>query len=220
MLRKLILPPLSQLLFFAHSRGCSSLSFVLRIDFLEVDQITIRNILVALLDIVVDISLVVQLSRVELLALGLFFILMNQGETDVVFKFGNGEVKLNVCEFWILIKFFEDCFCESSNYWLFVVCDNVREELVDELDFEIGQVETSVIIAVELVRQVQNNFVFLRLFVGVKELVDQSIRHMLNLSMASDQVVKLEGDLVRHVQVCNGFGFVRNKDTLKHWNQL
>ena len=34
--------------------------------------------------------------------------------------------------------------------------------------------------------------------------------------MASDQVVKLEGDLIGHVQIRDGFGFVRNKNTLNN----
>ena len=92
MLRKLFFPPLSQLLFFAHSWGSGSLSFVLRIDFLEVYQIIIRYVLVAFLDVVVYISFIVQLSRVKLLALGLLLILMDQREPNVVLKFCDREV--------------------------------------------------------------------------------------------------------------------------------
>ena len=44
--------------------------------------------------------------------------------------------------------------------------------------------------------------------------MDQAVCDVLDLSMTSDQVVKLEGDLVRHVQIRDGLSFVRNKDTL------
>lgn len=33
--------------------------------------------------------------------------------------------------------------------------------------------------------------------------------------MTCDKVIKFEWDLIAHIQVCNGFGFVWNKNTLK-----
>lgn len=127
------------------------------------------------LNVVVDVGLIVELGSVNLLALRLLFVLMDEREANIVFKLGNSEVKLHISQFGVLIQLFKDAFSESSNDRLFIISDDIREELVDEFDFEVCQVETSVVVAVELVSQVKNYLIFFRLFSWVEEFVDQPV---------------------------------------------
>lgn len=127
------------------------------------------------LNVVVDVGLIVELGSVNLLALRLLFVLMDERKANIVFKLGNGEVKLHISQFGVLIQLFKDAFSESSNDRLFIISDDIREELVDEFDFEVCQVETSVVVAVELVSQVKNYLIFFRLFSWVEEFVDQPV---------------------------------------------
>ena len=139
---------------------------------------------------------------------------MNQWESNIIFKFSNGEIKFNISQFRIFIQFLQDALSECSNNRFLIISDHIREELINEFNFEIGQIEPSVVITVKLIRKIEYDFIFLWLFVGVKEIVDQAVWDMLDLSMAGHQIVKLERDLVRHVQIGDSLSFVRNEHTL------
>jgi len=80
--------------------------------------------------------------------------------------------------------------------------------LIDEFDFEIGQIKASVIIAVELVCQIEEYFVLLTLLFGIQELVDQSVAHMTHLVVARNQLIEGERNLITHVQVSQTLIFI------------
>ena len=88
------------------------------------------------------------------------------------------------------------------------------EELIDKFNFEVSQVESCVIVAVILISEVQHHLVPFALLAGVDELVNEPIAQMLDIVMARHQVVKLEAQLVRNIQVSYCFLFVRNQDAL------
>ena len=127
------------------------------------------------LNVVVDVGLIVELGSVNLLALRLLFVLMDERKANIVFKLGNGEVKLHIGQFRVLVQLFKDAFSESSNDRLLVISDHIREELVYEFYFEVCQIETSVVVAVELVSKVKHYLIFFRLFSRIKEFVDQPV---------------------------------------------
>ena len=121
------------------------------------------------------------LSQVRII---LFKVLVNQTKSDVIVELGDGEVQLVSVS---LFQFLQETFSEGSNDTLLIVIDDILEELIDELNFEVGQIKSSIIIAVELIGNVQNYLVFFVLALRVYKFVDQSARQVLNLSMASDQ---------------------------------
>ena len=86
--------------------------------------------------------------------------------------------------------------------------------MIYEFDFEIGEVESSVIIAVELVSQIEQYFVLLTLLFRVQELVDQSVAHMTNLVVARNQLIEGERNLITDVQISQTLIFVRYKNAL------
>ena len=88
------------------------------------------------------------------------------------------------------------------------------EKLIDELDFEISQVESSVIIAVILIGEIEYDFVFFILIHRVQELVNQAICKMLDLGMTRHQGVKLERYLVAYVQICDILVLLGNEHAL------
>ena len=152
-LSQLSFPPLAQLILLTSGWWCGLISFVFGIDLLEVDQISaIGYVLITSLDVVVYVCLIVQLSGIKLLALWLFFILMNKREPNIIFKFSYCEVELHICEFRVFVKLLKYAFGKSTNYWFLVVSNHIREELIYKFDLEICQVEASVVITVKLVR--------------------------------------------------------------------
>ena len=77
------------------------------------------------------------------------------------------------------------------------------EELVDELYFEIGQIETSVVVAIVLVSKVEDDLIFFIFVLRIQEFVNQSIGQVLHLAMAGDESIKFELNLGALIQVCD-----------------
>ena len=122
---------------------------------------------------------------------------MNQTEAIVVVKLSDGEVQLHfLLAFRVHLQGVKEGLGESADYTFFVVCDHVLEKLVDELYFEVREVEASIVVGVESVRDIQNNLVFLRLKLRVKELLYHPTRQVTDLSVARNQRVKFKRHLV------------------------
>ena len=98
---------------------------------------------------------------------------MYQWKSNIVFKFSYREIYLNVVfEILVVIHLIEQVFGESSHHRLFVIAYYILEELINELDFKIGKIESSVVIRIELICQVEKYFVFFTLLFWIEELVD------------------------------------------------
>ena len=92
---------------------------------------------------------------VDLLLIFLVNVLVDQGETDVVFKLCDREKELVlVLEQRLGVEFDQKVFGEGSNHTLFIVIYHVLEKLVDKFNLEIRQIKACIIIAVELVREI------------------------------------------------------------------
>ena len=89
------------------------------------------------------------------------------------------------------------------------------EELVDELNFKVGKVETCIIVAVELISKVKDDLIPLASLQWINEFVHHSVAEMLHLAVAGHQAVKFEGYLVAHVQISNRFVLVGYQEALK-----
>ena len=127
---------------------------------------------------------------------------MNQTEAIIVVKLGNGKVQLHfLLALRVHLKGVKESLGESADYAFLVVCDHVLEKLVDELYFEVREVEASIVVGVEGVGDIQYNLVFLRLKLRVKELLNHPTRQVANLTVACNQRVKFKRHLVRNVQV-------------------
>ena len=127
------------------------------------------------LSIFTDIDVVVHQIIIDLLVCCLIF-LVDQRKPNIVLKLSDSEIQLNfVFQIGVFVDFFEERLGECSNDTFFIIINNILEKLIDELHLEIGQVESSVIVWVVLVCQVQNHFVSLALLPRVNELVDQPV---------------------------------------------
>ena len=104
---------------------------------------------------------------------------------------------------------------KGANDRLFVVIDHVLKELVYEFDFEVGQVEAGVVVAVELVSDVENDLVFFVFVFGLHEFVDEATGQVLNLSMAGDERIEFEAHLVADVQIGYLFVLLGDENALK-----
>ena len=98
--------------------------------------------------------------------------------------------------FFIVVNSVEQSFWESSDNRFLVVANHVLEELIYEFYLEIGQVETSVVVAVVLISEVQDYFVFFAFVQWVQELVDHAVSQVLHLGMAGHQRIKFERNQV------------------------
>ena len=114
----------------------------------------------------------------------------------------------------IVVDLIEQVFGECTYYRLFVITYHILKELIDEFDFEVCQVESSVIIAVELIRQVEQDFIFFTLLFRVQEFVYKSVTDVSNLIVACNQAVESERYLIADIQVSQTLIFVRDKYTL------
>jgi hypothetical protein len=66
-----------------------------------------------------------------------------------------------------LFYLIEQSFSEGADYALFIVVYDILEELIDKLDFKVGQIEACIIVTIELIRNIQNYFVFFIFISGV-----------------------------------------------------
>jgi hypothetical protein len=71
---------------------------------------------------------------------------MDERVANVVFEFGNCEVKFVEVFEGFSCEIVKEVFGEGAYDGFLIVSDNVVEELVDKLDFEIGEVEASIVI--------------------------------------------------------------------------
>lgn len=113
-----------------------------------------------------------------------------------------------------IIELLEQALGERADDGLLVVVDHILEELIDKLHLKVGQVEASVVVAIELVGEVEHDLVTLTLLGRRYELVNPPITQMLHLRMTRHEAVELELAGARCVQVRNAFVLVRNKHTL------
>ena len=81
--------------------------------------------------------------------------------------------------------------------------------MIDELHLEVRQVETGIIVTVELICKVKDNLVSLALPLREQKLLHQAITNVLHLRMRSYETVKSELNLARCVQVSYTFVLVR-----------
>ena len=86
--------------------------------------------------------------------------------------------------------------------------------MIDELHFEVRQVEACVVVAVEVVGQVEHYLVSLGLVSRLDELVDPPITNVLHLRVTGDQAIKLELLEVCCVQVGDALALVRDQHAL------
>ena len=106
----------------------------------------------------------------------LILFLVYQGKAIIVVEFGDCKVYFQIIsELLVAIDLFKEAFGKRTDDWFFIVTYHVLEKLIDELDFEVSQVESSVIIAVILIGEIEYDFVFFILIHRVQELVNQAI---------------------------------------------
>mmetsp|Transcript_31178 Transcript_31178/g.47716 ORF Transcript_31178/g.47716 Transcript_31178/m.47716 type:complete len:349 (+) Transcript_31178:2470-3516(+) len=142
-------------------------------------------------------------------------LLMNERESDVVLELGDGEIELIVIlQLGVHLQLVQKTQSKRSNDRLLVIIGDILEELVDELNFEVRQIEASVIVAIELVGHVEEDLVLLGFLPGVDELVDQAVANLLHLVVAGDQMIEFERDLVADVQVSDGLLLFRDQQAL------
>ena len=89
------------------------------------------------------------------------------------------------------------------------------EKLIDELHFEVCDVEASIVIRIELIGKIQHDLIPLALLARVNELVYQSRAYVLDFAMACDQTVKFELNLICSIQIRYAFLLVRDQHALK-----
>jgi len=71
--------------------------------------------------------------------------------------------------------------------------------LIDKFNFEVCQIETSIVIAIELICQVKENFIFFTLLLWEQEFMNHAFTNMPHLVMACDETIKLERHLVANI---------------------
>ena len=141
---------------------------------------------------------------------------MDEGETDVVLKLRDRKIQLiTVLTVFVRVQPVQKLLCKRANHRLLVIVDHILKELIDELHLEVGQVETCVVVAIELVCEVEHYLITLALLRWVDELVYQTLAEVLHLAMARDQTVKFELNLVCGIQIRYAFMFVGDQDALK-----
>ena len=86
--------------------------------------------------------------------------------------------------------------------------------MINELYFEIGEVESCIVITIELVGEVEYNLIALALLCRIDKLVYQPLANMLYLSVTCDQTIKFELDLIRSIQIRYAFMLVVNEHAL------
>ena len=143
-------------------------------------------------------------------ALGAVLLLVNETEADVVLELRDREVQLV-----LVAQIFEQQFGESTDDRLLVVVDDILEKLIDELHFEVRQVESGVVVAIEGVGKVQNDPVSLVLAGRVQELVNPPTAQLLDLLVAGDQAIKFKLLQIGRIQVRYTFILVGNNYALK-----
>lgn len=142
-------------------------------------------------------------------------LLMNQREANVVLKFGNGEIELEILlAILVYVQLLEQLLGEGTDQRLLVIVDYLLEKLIDELNFEVCDIETGIVIGVELVSKVEHDLVPLALLRRVNELVNQALADVLDFAVARDQAIKFELDLVRCVQIRYAFLLVGDEHAL------
>lgn len=82
------------------------------------------------------------------------------------------------------------------------------EELVDEFDLKISEIKTCIIVAVELVGQVKDDFILLTSLDWINEFVDQAVADVLDLAVARHKRIEFEGNEIVNVKVRDGPLFV------------
>ena len=126
--------------------------------------------------------------------------LMYQTEAIVIIKFSDGKVNLQfIFHLFILLDFIKKPFCKRSDDTLFIITDDILEELIDELHFEVSKIKTSVVVAVVLICKIQYNLILLWFILWIQKLMNKSICEMLNLSMTGHQRIKFKLDLITFV---------------------
>jgi hypothetical protein len=125
---------------------------------------------------------------------------MYQTEAVVIIEFSYGKVNLQlVFHLLILLNLIKKPFSKRTNDALLIVADDILEELVDKLYFEVSKIETCVVVAVVLICKIQYNLILLRFILWIQKLMNKSICQMLHLSMTGDQRIKLELDLIAFI---------------------
>ena len=95
-------------------------------------------------------------------------LLMNERESNIVFKLCNCKINFNwIFKIRIVIYFFKQAFCESTNYWFFIVTYHILKKLIYELNFEISEIKACIIVAIELVSKIYNDFVSVTFFLWI-----------------------------------------------------
>jgi len=83
--------------------------------------------------------------------------LVDEAEPEVIGKLSNCEVDIKrVSEGGFGLEGGQEGFREGANDRLFIVGHYFFEELIDEFNFEVGEVEAGVVVAVELIAHIQN----------------------------------------------------------------
>ena len=143
-------------------------------------------------------------------------LLVDERETDIVLKLRDGEIQLiTVLAVFVRVQPIQKLLRKRANHGLLIIVDHVLEELIDELHLEVGQVEACVVVAIELVGEVEHYLVTLALLSREDELVYQTLADVLHLAVARDQTVKFELNLVCGIQIRYAFVFVGDQDALK-----
>lgn len=142
-------------------------------------------------------------------------LLMDERETDIVLKLRDRKIQLiAVLTVFVRVQPVQKLLRKRTYHRLLVIVDHILEELVDELHLEVGEVETCVVVAIELVCEVEHYLITLALLGREDELVYQALAEVLHLAMARDQTVKFELNLVCGIQIRYAFMFVGDQDAL------
>lgn len=118
----------------------------------------------------------------------------------------------------MLAQILQQQFSKRTDDRFFVVVDHILEKLIDELDFEVSQIEPGIVVAVEGVGEVQHNFIALVLISRVQELKDPPITEQLHLLVTCHQAVEFELLQIGGIQVRYSFIIVFNYHAL-HFSQ-
>ena len=149
---------------------------------------------------------------------------MNEREPNIVLELRDGEVKLVlVLAVLVPVHLLEQLLGERTDQRLLVVIDDLLEKLVDELHFEVGDIETRIVVRIELIGEVQHDFVALALFRRVNEFVHHALADVPHLAVTRDQAVEFELNLIRCIQIRYAFLFVGNENALawvKQWVRI
>ena len=141
---------------------------------------------------------------------------MDEREANVILKLRDRKVQLvPVLAVFVHVHAVQQLLRKRADDRLLVIVDDILEELVDKLHLEVREVEARIVVAIELVREVQHNFVTLALLGWEDEFVDEALADVLHLPVARHQAVKFELDLVGRIQIRYAFMFVGYQYALK-----